>query len=171
MTLAARAIVELFRLVERESEVHQQTLAFSISHDHRSVLIYGCYPVIDGKDTKYYRHPIHTFDFTTLDGKEKWTAYRFTKNVYDLWMPAHLDRIRSAINQLPSGDFEVPSTEGTGLTQVLERQQLSQSGVGPAAPTAPKPQSTLADPQMATPDSSFKAPGSKRPKKTGQHTG
>jgi hypothetical protein len=50
------------------------------------------------------RHPIHTFDFTALDGKDKWTAYRFTKNVYDTWMPEHFKNICSAIDQLPS-DF------------------------------------------------------------------
>ena len=51
MTLAARAVVELFCLVKRESEVDRQILAFSISHDHWSVRIYGEYPIIDGKDT------------------------------------------------------------------------------------------------------------------------
>lgn len=116
MTLAARGVVELFRLVGREAEVHRQILAFSVSHDYRSVRIYGCYPVIDGKNTKYYRHPVHTFDFTTLDGKEKWTAYQFIKNVYDIWMPKHFERITSAIDQLPSKvDFDVPTlSEGTG---------------------------------------------------------
>ncbi len=110
MTLAVRAVFELFRLVGRESEVHRQILAFSISHDQCSVRIYGYYPVVDGKDVKYYRHPVHKFDFTALDGKEKWTAYRFTRNVYDLWMPEHLEKIRSAIDLLPSGvDFDVPS--------------------------------------------------------------
>ncbi|KAK4146360.1 uncharacterized protein C8A04DRAFT_25870 [Dichotomopilus funicola] len=36
LTLAVRAIVELFRAVKREDEVHQQILAFSISHDYCS---------------------------------------------------------------------------------------------------------------------------------------
>ncbi|TQN73491.1 hypothetical protein CSHISOI_01991 [Colletotrichum shisoi] len=122
MTLAARGIVELFRSVEREIEVHRQILAFSVSHDHQSVRIYGYYPVIDGKDVNYYRHPIRNFSFTELDGKEKWTAYRFTKNVYDLWMPFHFKRICSAIDQLPSKvdfDVEAPS-ESTNLSQDLE---------------------------------------------------
>ncbi|AEO58603.1 hypothetical protein MYCTH_2306056 [Thermothelomyces thermophilus ATCC 42464] len=109
MTLAVRGIVELFRTVKREDEVNRKILAFSVSHDHRSVRIYGYYPVINGKDTKYYRHPIHEFSFTTLDGKDKWTAYRFTKNVYDMWMPEHFKNICSAIDQLPSDlDFDVP---------------------------------------------------------------
>ncbi|KAK3343218.1 hypothetical protein B0H65DRAFT_429446 [Neurospora tetraspora] len=34
MTLAVRAIVELFRIVKREDEVHRQILTFSVSHDH-----------------------------------------------------------------------------------------------------------------------------------------
>ncbi|KAM0267466.1 hypothetical protein ACHAQH_010108, partial [Verticillium albo-atrum] len=35
MTLAVRAVVELFRLMKREDEVDRQILGFSISHDHR----------------------------------------------------------------------------------------------------------------------------------------
>lgn len=34
MALAVRAIVELFRLINRESEIHLQILAFSMSYDH-----------------------------------------------------------------------------------------------------------------------------------------
>ncbi|KAI9163547.1 hypothetical protein HJFPF1_05164 [Paramyrothecium foliicola] len=72
MALAARGIVELFRLVKREKEVHRQILSFSISHDDRSVRIYGYYPVIEeGKDTRYYRHLIYEFSFIALDGREK----------------------------------------------------------------------------------------------------
>jgi hypothetical protein len=71
MTLAVRAVVELFRLVGREMELHREILAFSVLYDHRSVRIYGYYPVIDRKDTKYYRHLIRTYDFTELDGKDK----------------------------------------------------------------------------------------------------
>ncbi len=88
--------------------------------------IYGHYPIINGKDTTYYRHPIHTFDFTALDGKEKWTAYKFTKNVYK-WMPSHFKRISSAIDELPPDlEFEVSELQGSGLSQVFENQSLSQ---------------------------------------------
>jgi hypothetical protein len=75
MTLAVRGLVELFRLMKREKELHREILAFSVSYDHRTVRIYGHYPVIDGKKTTFYRHPIKTFDFTSEDSKEKWTAY------------------------------------------------------------------------------------------------
>ncbi|KAK5652982.1 hypothetical protein OQA88_9462 [Cercophora sp. LCS_1] len=106
MTLAVRGIVELFRAVKREDEVNRKILAFSVSHDNRLVRIYGHYPVIIGKDIKYHRHPVHEFSFIALDGRDKWTAYRFTKNVYDIWMPKHFESICSAIDQLPSNpDF------------------------------------------------------------------
>ncbi|KPM42262.1 hypothetical protein AK830_g4296 [Neonectria ditissima] len=126
MTLAARAVVELFRLVQREDEIDRQILAFSISHDHRSVRIYGCYLVINRENTTYYRHPIRTFDFTELDGREKWTTYQFTKNIYDIWMPHHYKKICSAIDQLPSKSrHEAPSlSEATGLSQSLASHHL-----------------------------------------------
>lgn len=45
---------------------------------------------------------------TELDGGEKWTASKFTKNVYDIWMPTHFERICSVVDQLPSDlDFEL----------------------------------------------------------------
>lgn len=126
MTLAVRAIVELFRLIKREKELHREILAFSISHDHRAVRIYGHYPVIDGDETRFYRHPIRDFSFTELDGKEKWSAYKFTKNVYDVWMRTHLERICSVIDRLPSDlNFEVPQesklqpAEASGLSQEI----------------------------------------------------
>jgi len=76
---------------------------------------------MNGKDTSYYRHPIHEFSFTALDGKEKWTAYKFTKNVYDIWMPTHFKSICSVIDKLPPDiNFEVSelqSSEASGLSQ------------------------------------------------------
>lgn len=71
MTLAVRGTVELFRLGNREEAVNREILAFSISHDHRTVRIYGQYAIITGEKTEYYCHPVHTFDFTALDGKKK----------------------------------------------------------------------------------------------------
>ncbi|KAK4243491.1 hypothetical protein C7999DRAFT_18157, partial [Corynascus novoguineensis] len=95
-------------------------------------------PVIVGKDIKSYRYPIHKFDFAALDGKDKWTAYRFTKNVYDTWMPKHFENICPSINQLPSNlDFDVPPlSEAAGLSQDFS-------------------QSSIAEQQAVTPDTSF----------------
>lgn len=71
MTLAVRATVELSRLVGREIEVDRKVLASSIPHDHRTVRIYGHYAVIEQTKTSFYRHPVHTFNFTTLGGKDE----------------------------------------------------------------------------------------------------
>ncbi|KAK5683061.1 hypothetical protein LTS10_004591 [Elasticomyces elasticus] len=127
MTLAVRGVVELFRLAKREKEVDREILAFSISHDHSTVRIYGHYPVIEGENTAFYRHPIRKCDFTEQDGKEKWTAYKSTKNVYDVWMTIHFARICSVIDDLPPDiAFEVSERSGsrvsetTGLSQGVE---------------------------------------------------
>lgn len=167
-TLAVRAVVELFRLVKREKELDREILAFSVSHDHSSVRIYGHYPVIEGKDTKYYRHPIRKFDFTEDDGKEKWTTYKFTKNVYDKWMPNHFKRICSAINEIPanisfdvSKDSDLQFSSQTGLSQELESHHLSQSE-GSASVAGQDDGSSVANAGDTTPDTSvsqsFKKP-------------
>jgi hypothetical protein len=167
MTLAVRAVAELFRAVKREDEVHRQILGFSISHDHQSVRIYGHYPIIDGKDTKYYRHPIRKFDFTELDGKEKWTAYRFTKNAYDIWMPAHFKMICSAIDQLPSDlDFDVASLPGTGLSQDLESHHLSRSDTGSVSLSIEQDRSSNTGLEKGTPGTSFTDPGAAKKRKS-----
>jgi hypothetical protein len=132
ITLAVRAVVELFRMVKRERELDREILAFSISHDHRSVRIYGHYAVVEETKTTFYRHPIHTFDFTALEGKDKWTAYQFTKSVYRTWMPTHFKKLCSAVDALPtdvnfelSQQSELNFSEQTGLSQGLANQDLS----------------------------------------------
>ncbi|KAL9121808.1 MAG: hypothetical protein Q9187_001632 [Circinaria calcarea] len=125
MTIAVRAVVQLYRHVKREKEIHLEILAFSISHDDQAVRIYGHYPVIDGDKTTYYRHPIHEFYFTALEGKEKWTAYKFTKNVYDVWMPTHLKRICSAIDDIPP-DLDFGVSLGDSFTSVASAENESE---------------------------------------------
>ena len=53
MTLAVRGVVELFRLVKREKELHREINGFSISHDDRAVRIYAHYAEIDGPKTTF----------------------------------------------------------------------------------------------------------------------
>ncbi|KAK9258595.1 hypothetical protein V1519DRAFT_316952 [Lipomyces tetrasporus] len=168
MTIAVRAVAELFRAVKRDSEVHREILGFSISHDHRSVRLYGHYPVMDGKNTMYYRHPIHEFSFTALDGKEKWTAYRFTKNVYHTWMPAHFKKICSAIDQLPANlDFDVPSLPETGLSQDLESHHLPQSDADTVSlPVEHDGQSSDTGQKRGTSGTSFMGPGAAKRRKS-----
>ncbi|KAI5808692.1 hypothetical protein DFH27DRAFT_235377 [Peziza echinospora] len=56
------------------------------------------------------RHPVRKFDFTELNGKEKWTAYKFTKNIYDIWMLTHLKRLRGL-----KGEHSESQERGFGL--------------------------------------------------------
>ena len=163
MTVAVKGVVELYKAVKREKELHREILAFSISHDHRSVRIYGHYAVIEEDKTTFYRHPIHEFSFTALEGKDKWTAYKFTKNVYDVWMPTHLKRICSVIDQLPSDlNFEVSQgselqfAEASGLSQELGGLLSEQSNVESDSRTS-QDDSELAPivPQTDTPDTSI----------------
>lgn len=160
MTLAVRGVVNLFRLVKREKELHREILAFSLSHDHRAVRIYGHYPVIDGDSTAFYRHPIHEFSFTALDGKDKWTSYKFTKNVYEVWMPTHLKRICSVIDKLPPNvDFEVAQgseiqfPEASGPSQKL-CGLLSESSNVDSGASQDDSELVPIIPQMDTPDTS-----------------
>ena len=174
MTLALRGTVELFRLVKREKELHREILAFSISHDHETVRIYGHYPVIDGNKTTFFRHPLRKFDFTELDGREKWAAYKFTNNIYDIWMPTYLKRICSVIDDLPPYlDFDVSQRSELGesrLSERLESHHLSDQTSRHAASLEENDgQSSRVDSRDLTPDSSLsrridgKAP--KKPKK------
>ncbi|KAG9228446.1 hypothetical protein BJ875DRAFT_349422, partial [Amylocarpus encephaloides] len=78
MTLVVRGMVELYRLVNREKELHREILAFLISHDHETVEIHGRYPVIEGNKATSYRHPIRKFDLTEINCREKWTIFRYS---------------------------------------------------------------------------------------------
>lgn len=79
-----RGIVELFRLIKRKKELYREILAFLILYNYKTVRIYGYYPIINGNKTTFYRYSIRKFDFTELDGKEKWMLYKFTKNIYNI---------------------------------------------------------------------------------------
>ncbi|EDN05203.1 predicted protein [Histoplasma mississippiense (nom. inval.)] len=91
MTLAVRGVVELFKLVEREEAVNW------------TVRMYSYYAVIKESNTSFYRHPIKTFDLPARWGKNKWSAYIFTKNVYNTGMPDYLRRIKTAVDEIPHG--------------------------------------------------------------------
>lgn len=69
--VAANAVVELYRLVSRQDELHQRILTFLVSYDHQAVKIYSYYAVIKGKETSFYRHLVHYFSIISQDGKDR----------------------------------------------------------------------------------------------------
>lgn len=125
MTLAVRGVLELFRLLKREKELHRETIAFSISHDYSSVRLYAHYAAIGTYKTTYHRHKLDSFDIAIRDGRDKWIAYKFTKNIYDTWMPMHLRRICSAIDQLPVVNFDMSERSEPRSSNGSELQQIS----------------------------------------------
>ncbi|EOA81597.1 uncharacterized protein SETTUDRAFT_174275 [Exserohilum turcica Et28A] len=142
-TVALRGLIELFRLVGRENDLHQEINGFSISHSDEYVRIWGHYAVVNGKDFTFYRHPIAKFDISkTEQGDNRWTAYTFVQNMYDLWLPEHFSRICSVIDMLPSDlDFKVSeqfelqpllpemASSLSELSQQLEDHSLADEGV------------------------------------------
>ena len=129
-TVAVRAIVELYKSVKREEELHREILAFSISHDNESVRIYGHYPVIEGSKITFYRHPIRSFSFVEMDGGERWTTYRFTKNVYDHHAPKMLKLICSAIDDLQDNiDFDLSQAATFSQSRPQSSQQSIASSI------------------------------------------
>lgn len=124
MTMAVRGIVELFKLVSREDELHRKILAFSISYNDRNVRIYGHYALTKNSNTTFYRHPISSFDFTAEDGRDKWTAYQFTKNVYFGFMPKLHTLICSAVDQISlNAALQVALRDSIG-SRSLESEEL-----------------------------------------------
>ncbi|KAL9028148.1 MAG: hypothetical protein Q9196_003441 [Gyalolechia fulgens] len=112
-SVAVNALVQLYRAVPpivgkdgkttpRVQELDRQILAFSISHDHTYVMLYGHYAVIQGDKTSFHRHPIFDSNLGFRGGHERWRFYQFVRSVYTDFVPAHLKRITSAVAQLPT---------------------------------------------------------------------
>ncbi|OPB38333.1 hypothetical protein A0O28_0014380 [Trichoderma guizhouense] len=100
MSIGMNGVVELFRGVNREAELDRQVLAFSIAHSDHEVQIVAHYPVILGEYTSYFQKVLYSFDFADPACVDKWAAYRFTRNLYDHWMPIHYRRVCSAIDDI-----------------------------------------------------------------------
>jgi len=126
-----RGLYSLFRIVGRERELHREINGFSLSHNDEDVRIWGHYAVIDGKNVKFYRHLIWKFIFAPSgQGDQRWKAYNFVKNLYDLWLPDHFKRLCSAVDLLPADlnfeDLYLPRIQSPGTDPVLSRSELSQ---------------------------------------------
>ncbi|KAM3068342.1 hypothetical protein ACMFMG_009480 [Clarireedia jacksonii] len=141
ITIAVRAIVELFKLVGREKELHREILGLTISHDDKSERIYAHYPYIEGDKVTIWRHTVDQF---YLDHNSKWRSYIFTKNVYDIFSLVNLRRICSAIDDIspglnssrqsetqsseslrPANNGNASTTVASGLSQQFQGQHLN----------------------------------------------
>ncbi|KAF2726803.1 hypothetical protein EJ04DRAFT_582451 [Polyplosphaeria fusca] len=165
MTIAVRAVVELFKLVGRENELHREVVAFAISHDDESVRLYAYYPFIDGDKVTVWRRTAARF---YLDVDTKWRSWRFTTNIYEIFSPMHLQRICSAIDDVthdwtfsrtseprgsePPQQLEVcdSTSESSGLSQRLKHHRLNEEAeVSKSQPITPST-SIQTDPKSPT---------------------
>ncbi|KAI9889734.1 MAG: hypothetical protein M1814_005033 [Vezdaea aestivalis] len=114
-SIAVNAIVQLYQAAfgekepERVEALYGDVLAFSVSHDHDSVRIWGHYAIMQN-GLKFYYHEIDAFFLSVRDGQHKNQGYDFTRNVYKEVVPKHLKRIKDAVEQLrdPEDAVEKP---------------------------------------------------------------
>jgi hypothetical protein len=158
MTVAVRAVVALFKLVGREAELHREAVAFAISHDDNSVRLYAYYPFIDGNKVTIWRRTAHRH---YLDIDTMWKSWTFTTNVYDIFSPMHLERLRSAVDDIsplcfsrvvqaqhtePVHQLEHrgSSSESSALSQQPERQHIREDVETPDdRPVTPDPSTPI----------------------------
>ncbi|ETN44772.1 uncharacterized protein HMPREF1541_10442 [Cyphellophora europaea CBS 101466] len=106
MTIATRAMVELYRLTGRVGNAHRRAACFSISHDDKCVRIYAHYAEIDGGEPQYYRHLLRSFDCRDKNGHDRWTTWTFVINVISKFAPRRLSAIRCAIDEIPTSSAQ-----------------------------------------------------------------
>ncbi|RDL36848.1 Uncharacterized protein BP5553_06200 [Venustampulla echinocandica] len=155
--VAVKQVVDLYRKVSRQHELNRKILAFSISHNHVAVRIYGYYPVIDGDQTSIYRYSISQFDIRSNAGKDRWASYIFTRNLYDSYSPIHFERLRSAVDQLPDpvSDYDQSQQSDLELLSRPDKEESQSDIVDYQDLLKSAPSSQISQP-------SFKKPGSKR---------
>ncbi|KAK0246872.1 hypothetical protein LTR91_022864 [Friedmanniomyces endolithicus] len=108
-SIAVRAILSLYSAAygrdhEKTQALLGRILVFSVSHNNQLVNLYGHYAVasssnnrIDGtaEELQYFRLTMH-------EGRDRYKAYNFIRNVYDDFALEHLRRIQDAVAQLPN---------------------------------------------------------------------
>ena len=129
-SVAVNTLIALYRAAGREKELHGKILAFSIAHNIEQFRIYGHYASFDEQVPRFYRYKIKAALFDTPE--DRWRAYRFTRNVYDIFAPIHFERVCSVLNSLP----ENASVWGPELA-FQQSEAGDSSSVQSSAPRAP----------------------------------
>jgi hypothetical protein len=150
-TVALRGLAALFRLFGREQELHGKILTYSISHDHRTVRLYGHQAIIVGQNTTCWREEIEAFDIRTRKGRNRWKCRQFYLNALDEGLKL-LEIIRTAIDDwIPDPALEplqrtdTPSVKSSALSHQFDDQSLSDDDpkflqqLTPESSAAPQP--------------------------------
>ncbi|KAL3450416.1 hypothetical protein BJX65DRAFT_305253 [Aspergillus insuetus] len=102
MAVCLRGIIALFKIARREKELHRQVLGFSIAHTAKAVVISAHYPVLtDDRGVTFHFHEITRFVLGAARGRDRWTSYKFTLVVYEHLSLVLLEKIHSAIDNIP----------------------------------------------------------------------
>ncbi|KAF2690853.1 hypothetical protein K458DRAFT_438621 [Lentithecium fluviatile CBS 122367] len=131
-SIILRGLYSLFRLVNREKELDREINGFSISHN-------------DEETARFYRHLISKFIFAPSgEGDSRWKAYKFVKNVYDLWLPNQFKRICSVIDSLPvdpgsNVSVQDVGSSSSGLSQPLEDYSFNDGQTAPNSLSSVQP--------------------------------
>ncbi|KAJ5330568.1 hypothetical protein N7476_000351 [Penicillium atrosanguineum] len=102
MCIALRAVISLCQAAGCTEEVHRRILGFSISHELEGFRVYAYYPELDDGKVSFYRWPVAQ---TNIWAKEnRWTCYRFVKNLDREFLPIHTHRLMRVLEGVPDPD-------------------------------------------------------------------
>ena len=102
MCIALRALVSLSQAAGCTEEVHRRILGFSVSHELEGIRIYGYYPEVDDCKVSFYRWPVAQPNMWIKE--DRWTCYRFVKNVDREFPPIHTRRLLRILEGVPDPD-------------------------------------------------------------------
>ncbi len=108
-SIAANAIIQLYKKVARAHELNRQLLTISVAHDNSTVMVFGHFAHITDDKVTFFRHSIYETNFganlayaiaATHDTGDWRRAYKVAMGIYENVFPKHLTRIKSAGSQL-----------------------------------------------------------------------
>ena len=100
-SIAARAIIQLYRKISSAEQLNRQILTISVSHNNTTVKVFGHFAQIDEEHITFFRHRIYAADFAADFASRDWAkAYKITRGIYSRFFPKHLERITSALPKL-----------------------------------------------------------------------
>ncbi|KXL45095.1 hypothetical protein M433DRAFT_134797 [Acidomyces richmondensis BFW] len=108
-SIAANAIIQLYKKVSRAHELNRKLLTISVAHDNSTVMVFGHFAYIMDDRVTFFRHRIYENNFgaslayaiaATHDTDEWCRAYKVAMGIYEHLFPKHLSRIKSAVVQL-----------------------------------------------------------------------
>ena len=100
-SIAARAVIQLYRKISSAEQLNCKILAISVSHNNSAVKVFGHFAQIENEKITFFRHRIYAADFAADFASRDWAkAYKITRGIYAHFFPKHLERVASALPKL-----------------------------------------------------------------------